>query len=161
MPALDDAFVSKGVFGCVKLEDFDLPDIFRIMSQIFLMGVLLLSFEKYDLHDFRFVALIVRRALALNIFTSFNLFPVGNLQNRDSACFLCFIASLHSLLYHGLLFLGFVEVLGIHDSDILIREDVKSATRSEDSFKLSMFKRSSQREINNSQSALFNFHFVL
>ena len=111
------------------------------------MGVLLLSFETYDLHDFRFVALIVRRALALNIIiTSFNLFPVGDLQNRDSACFLCFIASLHSLLYHGLLFLRFVEVFGIHDSDILIREDVKSATRSEDSFKLSMFKRSSQEK---------------
>ena len=68
------------------------------------------------------MALIVRRALALNMFNSFNLSPVGDLQNRDSACFLCFIASLHSLLYHGLLFLGFVEVLGTHDSDILISE---------------------------------------
>ena len=40
MSALEVAFVSKRVFRCVKLENFDFPDIFRIMSQTFLMGVL-------------------------------------------------------------------------------------------------------------------------
>ena len=44
MSALDVAFVSKRVFRCVKLEDFDLPDIFRIMAQTFLMGVFMIKF---------------------------------------------------------------------------------------------------------------------
>ena len=47
--------------------------------------------------------------------------------------FRCLIASSQSSLYHGLLFFGFVEVLGIHFSDIVIREDVKSVIGSEES----------------------------
>ena len=47
--------------------------------------------------------------------------------------FRCLIASLQSSLYHGLLFFGFVEVLGIHFSDTFIKEEVKSVIGSEES----------------------------
>ena len=39
------AFVPRFVFKWVKLGDFDFPDIFRIMSQTFLIGVLLFKFK--------------------------------------------------------------------------------------------------------------------
>ena len=41
----DVAFSPRFVFTWVKLGDFDLPDMFRIMSQTFLIGVLLFKFE--------------------------------------------------------------------------------------------------------------------
>ena len=47
--------------------------------------------------------------------------------------FRCLIASLQSSLYHGLIFFGFVEVLGIHFSDIFIKEEVKTVIGSEES----------------------------
>ena len=47
--------------------------------------------------------------------------------------FRCLIASLQSSLYHVLLFFGFVEIFGIHFSDIVIREEVKSVIGSEES----------------------------
>ena len=47
--------------------------------------------------------------------------------------FLSLIASLQSSLYHGLLFFGFVEVLGIHFSDVVIKEEVKSVIGSKES----------------------------
>ena len=43
--SFDVAFVPRFVFKWVKLGDFDLPDIFRIISQTFLIGVLLFKFE--------------------------------------------------------------------------------------------------------------------
>ena len=61
----------------------------------------------------RLEAFIVRRAFALKFFTLFRFSFVGYLQNFDNACLRCFMASLHSSLYHGLLFFGFVEVFGI------------------------------------------------
>ena len=36
--SFDVAFVPRFVFKWVKLGDFDLPDIFRIISQTFLIG---------------------------------------------------------------------------------------------------------------------------
>ena len=47
--------------------------------------------------------------------------------------FLCLIASLQSSLYQGLLFLGLVEVFGMHFSLISISEEVKSAIQSVES----------------------------
>ena len=38
--SFDVAFVPRFVFKWVKLGDFDLTDIFRIISQTFLIGVL-------------------------------------------------------------------------------------------------------------------------
>ena len=58
-------------------------------------------------------------------------------MNLFRAFFLVLIASLHSSLYHGLLFVGFVEVFGIHLVDISMREEVKSDKGSEESLKLS------------------------
>ena len=51
----------------------------------------------------RLEAFIVRRAFALNFLTLFKFSFVGYLQNFDNACLRCFMASLHSSLYHGLL----------------------------------------------------------
>ena len=61
----------------------------------------------------RLEAFIVRRAFALKFLTLFKFSFVGYLQNFDNACLRYFMASLHSSLYHGLLFFGFVEVFGI------------------------------------------------
>ena len=77
------------------------------------------------------------RAYALNTFTTFKLSLVGYFLNLFRAFFLVLIASLHSSLYHGLLFVGFVEVFGIHLEDISIREEVKSDKGSEESLKFS------------------------
>ena len=71
----------------------------------------------------RLEAFIVRRAFALKFFTLFRFSFVGYLQNFDNACLRCFMASLHSSLYHGLLFFGFVEVFGILLLEISRRED--------------------------------------
>ena len=54
-------------------------------------------------------AFIGRRAFALEFLTLFKFSFVGYLQNFDNACLRCFMASLHSSLFHGLLFFGFVE----------------------------------------------------
>ena len=99
----------------------------------------------YDFQVFRLADFIVRRALALCILTFFKFAPVGYLQNFDNACFRCITTFLQSLLYHGLLFFGFVKVFGIHLSDISIRE-VKSVTRSEELLKLSMLKSCSHNK---------------
>ena len=82
----------------------------------------------------------MRRAFALLTLTSFKFSFVGYLQNLDNACFRCLIASLQSSLYHGLLFFGFIEVLGIHLSDMSMRDEVKSETRSVELWKFSIFK---------------------
>ena len=50
---------------------------------------------------------------------------------------LVLMASLHSSVYHGLLFVGFVKVFGIHLEDISIREEVKSDKGSEECLKRS------------------------
>ena len=71
----------------------------------------------------RLEAFIVRRAFALKFFTLFRFSFVGYLQNFDNACLRCFMASLHSSLYHGLLFFGFVEVFGILLLAMSRRED--------------------------------------
>ena len=42
--SFDVAFVPRLVFKSVKLGDFDLPDIFRIIFQTFLIGVLKVRF---------------------------------------------------------------------------------------------------------------------
>ena len=112
----------------------------------FFIGVLLFNLETYDFQVFRLADFIVRRALALCTLTFFKIAPVGYLQNFDNACFRCLTAFLQSLLYHGLLFFGFVEVFGIHLSDIFIREEVKSVTRSEELLKLSMLKSCSHNK---------------
>ena len=39
------AFVSRFVFKWVNWGDFDISDIFRIISQTFLIGILLFKFE--------------------------------------------------------------------------------------------------------------------
>ena len=67
------------------------------------------------------------------------------------------MASLHSSLYHGLIFVGFVEVFGIHLEDISIREAVKSDKGSEESFELSTIIVSVHKDWNISQLALFSF----
>ena len=85
----------------------------------------------------------------------------GDFLNLDRACLRCSIASLQSLLYHGLLLVGFVEVLGIHSLDISVREEVKSDIGSEDSLKFSGINLPVHRVLNRSQLALFNFHFGL
>ena len=95
-------------------------------------------FETQDLQDLRFDNFIVLRAFTLNTFTIFKLSFVGYLLNLLRAFFLCFIASLQSSLYHGLLFVGFVEVFGIHLEDISIREKVKSDKGFEESLKFSV-----------------------
>ena len=81
--------------------------------------------------------------------------------NLDRACLRCLIASLQSSLYHGLLLVQFVEVLGIHSLDISIREEVKSDMGSEDSLKFSDINLPVHRVLNRSKLALFNFHFGL
>ena len=58
-------------------------------------------------------------------------------MNLFRAFCLVLITSLHSSLYHGLLFVGFVEVFGKHLEDISIREEVKSDKGSEESLKFS------------------------
>ena len=55
--------------------------------------------------------LMIRRDFALNTLQVFKLSLVGIL---DKVSFLCLMASLQSSLYHGLLFLGLVEVFGMH-----------------------------------------------
>ena len=72
-------------------------------------------------------------------------------MNLDKACLRCLIASLQSSLYHGLLLVGFVEVLGIHSLDISIREEVKSDIGSDDSLKFSGINLPVHRVLNRSQ----------
>ena len=92
---------------------------------------------------------------------SLKLLVFGDLLNLDRACLRCLIASLQSSLYHGLILVGFVEVIGIHSLDISIREEVKSAIGSEDYLKFSGTNLPVHRVLNRSQLALFNFHFGL
>ena len=61
-------------------------------------------------------------------------------------------------MYHGLLLVGFVEVLGIHSLDISIREEVKSAIGSEDSLKFSGTNLPVHRVLNRSQLAPAHLH---
>ena len=82
----------------------------------------------------------MRRAFAPLTLTSFTFSLVRYLQILDNACFRCLIASLQSSLYHGLFFFGFNEVLGIHLSDMSMRDEVKSETRSVELWKFSIFK---------------------
>ena len=89
---------------------------------------------------------MVRRALALNSLTLFKFSFVGYLQNLNNDCFLSLIASLQSSLYRGLLFLGLVEVLGIHLPQILIREEVNPAMGSTESERDTAVKNSSLKE---------------
>ena len=86
----------------------------------------------------RFDFLMVLRALALNTLTLFKLSLVGYFLNLFKAFFLCLIASLQSSLYHGLLLVGLVEVLGIHSLDISIKEEVNSDIGSKESLKFSV-----------------------
>ena len=67
------------------------------------------------------------------------------MQNLDSVFFRCLIASLQSSLYHGLLFFWFVEVFGMHFSDILIKEEVNVAIGSEDSEREVLVRDSSHK----------------
>ena len=89
---------------------------------------------------------MVRRALALNSLTLFNFPFVGYLQDLDNACFLSLMASLQSSLYHGLLFVGLVEVVGIHLPQISIREEVYPAMGSSESERDTAVKDSSHKE---------------
>ena len=59
--------------------------------------------------------------------------------------FLGLIASLQSSLYQGLLFLGLVEVFGMHFSLILISDEVKSAIQSVESERDVVVKDSSHK----------------
>ena len=99
-----------------------------------------------DFHDLRLEAFIVRRAFALKFLTLFKFSFVGYLQNFDNACLRCFMASLHSSLYHGLLFYGFVEVFGILLLEISRREEVKSSRGSKELLNLSILRLSSHNE---------------
>ena len=87
-----------------------------------------------------------RRALALNILTLFKFSFVGYFQNLDNDCFLSLIAFLQSSFYHGLLFLGLLEVLGIHLPQISIREEVNPAMGSTESERDTAVKDSSHKE---------------
>ena len=80
----------------------------------------------------RLEAFIVQRAFALKFLTLFKFSFVGYLQNFDNACLRRFMASLQSSLYHGLLFVGFVEVFGIILLEISRREEVKSSRGSKE-----------------------------
>ena len=94
----------------------------------------------------RLEAFIVRRAFALKFFTLFRFSFVGYLQNFDNACLRCFMASLHSSLYHGLLFFGFVEVFGILLLEISRREEVKSSRGSKEFLNLSILRLQKTRK---------------
>ena len=86
----------------------------------------------------RFDFLLVLRVLDLNTLTLFKLSLVGYFLILFKAFSLCSIASLQSSLYHGLLLVGFVEVLGIHLLDISIREEVNSDIGLEESLNFSV-----------------------
>ena len=57
------------------------------------------------------------------------------------------MASLHSSLYHGLFFFGFVEVFGILLLAMSRREEVKSSRSSKELSNLSILRLSSHNDI--------------